>query len=255
MGSARSFVPPAVAIALLYGVILLAGCRSERVAKQVAELRRSGKVEAARKTALEELQKSPDQLPVWRELAATDLAICERPSSSGTAGSYPLLTEAALLCTAVYESGKMDEKWRSVASRVAALTATAANQILNQVDVETVRGKTHLKSEPLTAVELESERFVDPEDMEWTVQHAVPLIFFTRRLGPVLSQSMDSNVQILEKRLAQMAQNTNISEDQLNSSCKRIEEKTASSLAAAAGDLNGPGYFEYETIIPNPALQ
>jgi hypothetical protein len=255
MGKLRSSAPLTCAAVMVIGLFLLTGCQSERRAKQVAAVRKSGKLKEAREMAVEELQKDPDEMSLWRELAATDLALCERPASSDIPAIYPALIEAALLCTAVYENGKMDEKWQTNASRTAAQTGTMANQILNEVEVVTERGRTHLRSEPLSGVELQSERFVDPADMEWTVKHAVPLIFFSRHLGPVLSKDFESNVRNLENRLEQIAENTNISEALLNDRRRVAEEKVTRGLDAASQDLKDSGSFECETIFHNPMLE
>ena len=245
-------------VALLAASLMVCGCKSNQTVKDIAAARKAGKADAARELALAALEKSPDNLLLWRELAATDVVLADAHVAPEDPAPYRKLTEAALICTAVYEHnhGKLtDDAWKATVSRTAQMTVSLANRALNNVEVTNARGKSHLGHRPLTEVELQSERYVSVDDMESAIRQAVPLILFARHLGPVLSNDISSSIDELEMRVQQMGQNTNITTDTVNRRCAWVTEQVVKTLDNAAEELTDTGSFQFDTILHNPLFE
>jgi hypothetical protein len=242
---------------VMIGVLALSGCKTDRVAKDIAAIRKAGDAAGAREQAVSELDVDAGNLSLWRELAMSDVALSESRTSPDIVTASRYLNEAALICAAMYEfrGAKLDEKWRSVATQTAQHTVALADRVVSGVVVETARGRTRLKATPLTDIELETERFVDPDAMEKAVKFATPLILFARRLGPLVATGIAANADEMEKRIAQMGDNTNLSERLVDGRCKVYTERTTECLNAAVQDLKDKGSFQTETIFQNPIIE
>jgi hypothetical protein len=244
-------------VVLLGAAVLAAGCKSSTAVKDVIALRKAGQPGDAREKAVAELTNDAGSLALWRELAMTDVTLSESRFTRDLSASVRYLNEGALICAAVYEykGQKLDEKWLSVATQAVQHTVALADRVISTVNVETVRGHTRLKAAPLTDVELEDERFIDPDEMEKTVRRAIPLIFFTERLGQLVSTGIGGNVEELNKRIMQMGQNSNLSDRMVEGRCRVYTDRVAQCLTAAEQDLKENGYFKPETIFENPIIE
>jgi hypothetical protein len=250
----RVFAHVCIAL-LLMGSLALNGCSTNRVAKEVAALRLERKADAAREMAIAELQKEPKNLRLWRELAATDIVLARERAVPPENEPYRYAVEAALICAAMSEhnKGKLDEPWLAVASQTVLRAMELATTGLGGVSISTARGKVTL--ERLGHSDIDPERFVDTDGMQWVVKNTVPLMVFAQQLGPVVSIDFSKNAQEYDARVSQMGINSNITMSQVQAQRDRASAATSKQIAAAVQDLDDLGYFQAETILGNTILE
>ncbi|HEY3293840.1 MAG TPA: hypothetical protein VGL38_00220 [bacterium] len=125
----------------LIGVsLLLAGCDAlevlDRTPRKIASLRKDGQVVAAKQKAVDALQQRPERMAVWRELAATQLELAQQNAEVTEEDPLANLTEAALLCAAMYDHRKdrLDFDWSWIGRSVAEEITRQADQLAGRFE-------------------------------------------------------------------------------------------------------------------------
>ncbi|HEY3293839.1 MAG TPA: hypothetical protein VGL38_00215 [bacterium] len=260
------------ALLLMVLPALIAGCKLDRTAEDIAQMRMSGSVSMARDRAIDELKENSKQMDVWRELAITDVQLGRRAASAVEAQEDPLpyLVEAALICGAYneYKKGLLDREWNGAGVSSAAETSNWANHLVSRLPIDNFgrvpydppgylpRDLEDPDDQPLTVRPQGSnpdvfETYVDPETAGEIIQQTAMLMELFRHLPCDNPKVAAVNLNQIEQKLLWAASHSNLSAAFVDLQRDKGRKAAAVAFDAARNDLAEHHHFDARTLLSN----
>jgi hypothetical protein len=247
---------------LVLSTAVLMSCQSHKVAREVAALRRSSDLTAARDLAINSLRASAKDMELWRELAATDLAIFAKAESLN-AEPVSYLLEVALLCASVYahDSGASQEQWQAMGRRVAVEALTLSNRMLDDLPRTEVISKhvTERFADPNIPRELQRQDYIITTQSrhDWitdipiatkVIRQSSALLEYTQRL-PQENAALMSTIQGVDSHINSLPRFiSNLSSSLIDDNRQQVQRAVTARIDAATTELQVHGHFTLATI-------
>ena len=255
-----------VRIACIFAAILLAGCSSSRISKEVARLRLSGLLDSARTRAVMQLQTNPESMNLWRELALTDLDL-NRRAVQQRQDALPALLEAALISAAANSipGNRQNDKWSAVGKIAASEVANYAGEMTNRLDLKQAGHAVYTESgitsnfmddgDPVIYRQPTREVLIDPALVADVACKTEIMIEFLKRLPCADQKNRAIILGELDKKLLATTERPNISSGFLNDRRKAAMKAVDAVLDQCVEDLKSQGHLDPETIFKNRILE
>jgi hypothetical protein len=260
--------------------LVITGCLFDHTVEEIAKMRKSGDLDAAKARTLEVLKEKPDRMDVWRELALCDIAQCSK-NSKKTEAILSDLVEAGLICAAVaeHEKGKPDRDWLAASNMTSSQLTNSIGYLMSIPETrksvnyrrdhsqslilpddlpDAMRESLEEQFEEQAGLEelkLEARTFLDPDETLDIVRRLVIVSELLRRLPCDNPSSIAITLSQVDRKIQSTTWDSNLSADLVNRSREAALKGLNEAQQQAASELSEQGHFDPATILENKILE
>jgi hypothetical protein len=249
-------------------LIVVAGCKLDRSAEQIAELRKSGMAFEARQRAKELLEKKANRLELWRELGYCDVTVARSQVDSGSVNPASCMIEVLLLCVATGKdtAHPASKEWQSLYALTGSVAVPTVLELLDHIVYGMVRNEETAplmfpdEEEPLDASKysrrytVSQTKLADMDLLPVTIRRAAAILCLLRQM-PWRSDALIANSALLEQRLQKLPSvYGNVTQEFVERIRKDTEAAVARNLAQAVQEIQESGHVQAGSVFHNTIL-